>query len=128
MFEMRKNIKEKAMLLKKQLPAIYLALKRKDTPVLAKIFALVTVVYALSPIDVIPDFLPVLGYLDDVVILPLLATITIKLIPDSILTECQKEAENLWKTGKPEKWYYGVPVVAFWLLIIGTIVYKILKR
>ncbi|ADQ03892.1 protein of unknown function DUF1232 [Caldicellulosiruptor owensensis OL] len=124
---MRKNIKEKAKLLKKQIPAIFLAMKRRDTPLLAKIFALITIAYALSPIDFVPDFIPILGYLDDIIILPLLVTITIKLIPDSILNECQKEAENLWQEGKPKKWYYGIPIIIFWSLIIGAIIYKIVE-
>jgi len=124
---MRKNIKEKAKLLKKQIPAIFLAMKRRDTPLLAKIFTLITIAYALSPIDFVPDFIPILGYLDDIIILPLLVTITIKLIPDSILNECQKEAENLWQEGKPKKWYYGIPIIIFWSLIIGVIIYKIVE-
>ncbi|ADQ07917.1 protein of unknown function DUF1232 [Caldicellulosiruptor hydrothermalis 108] len=124
---MRKNIREKAKLLKKQIPAIFLAMKRRDTPLLAKIFALITIAYALSPIDFVPDFVPILGYLDDIIILPLLVTITIKLIPDSILNECQKEAENLWQEGKPKKWYYGIPIIIFWSLIIGAIIYKVVK-
>jgi len=124
---MKKNIKGKVKLLKKQIPAIFLAMKRRDTPLLAKIFALITIAYALSPIDFVPDFIPILGYLDDIIILPLLVTITIKLIPDSILNECQKEAENLWQEGKPKKWYYGIPIIIFWSLIIGVIIYKIVE-
>jgi len=122
-----KNIREKAKLLKKQIPAIFLAMKRRDTPLLAKIFALITIVYALSPIDFVPDFIPILGYLDDIIILPFLVTITIKLIPDSILNECQKETENIWQDGKPNKWYYAIPIIIFWMLIIGLIIYKVVK-
>ncbi|WAM31319.1 YkvA family protein [Caldicellulosiruptor naganoensis] len=125
---MNKNVREKAKLLKKQIPAIFLAMKRRDTPLLAKIFALITIAYALSPIDFVPDFVPILGYLDDIIILPLLVTITIKLIPDSILNECQKEAENLWQEGKPKKWYYGIPIIIFWSLIIEAIIYKVVKN
>ncbi|ACM59588.1 uncharacterized membrane protein YkvA (DUF1232 family) [Caldicellulosiruptor bescii] len=124
---MSKNIREKAKLLKKQIPAIFLAMKRRDTPLLAKIFALITIVYALSPIDFVPDFIPILGYLDDIIILPFLVTITIKLIPDSILNECQKETENIWQDGKPNKWYYAIPIIIFWMLIIGLIIYKVVK-
>lgn len=124
---MRRDIKQKAELLKKQIPAIFLAMKRQDTPLLAKIFALITIAYALSPVDFIPDFIPVLGYLDDIIILPLMVAVTIKLIPDSILNECQKEAENLWKDGKPKKWYYSIPIIIiFWCLIIAAIIYKII--
>ncbi len=73
------NIKEKVKELKSKLSALFLAYKREDTPLAAKIVAAITVVYALSPIDVIPDFIPVLGYLDDIIILPLLITLAIKL-------------------------------------------------
>ena len=64
------NLKERAQKLKTDIPAVFLALKEKRTPFLAKIIAAVVVVYALSPIDLIPDFIPVLGYLDDLIILP----------------------------------------------------------
>lgn len=121
------DIKKKAKLLKKQIPAIFLALKRKETPFIAKIFALVTIAYALSPIDFVPDFIPIFGYLDDIIILPFLVAITIKLIPDSILNECQKEAENIWQDGKQKKWYYGIPIIIFWGLIIGAIIYKVFE-
>lgn len=62
---------------KMDIPTIFLALKDMDTPITAKIFASITVVYALSPIDLVPDFIPVLGYLDDVILLPMLVTLTI---------------------------------------------------
>lgn len=64
------NLKERAQKLKTDIPAVFLALKEKRTPFLAKMIAAVVVVYALSPIDLIPDFIPVLGYLDDLIILP----------------------------------------------------------
>lgn len=66
------NLKERAKKLKKDIPTVFLCLKDKDTPVLAKIIAAITVGYALSPVDLIPDFIPVLGYLDDVILLPAL--------------------------------------------------------
>jgi len=78
------KLKEKAKQLKKDIPAVFLALKKKETPWYAKILAILTVGYALSPIDLFPDFIPVLGYLDDVIILPLMIAATIKLIPKDI--------------------------------------------
>ena len=77
---MKISPKDRARKLKSDIPAIFLALKDKETPVSAKILATITVAYALSPIDLIPDFIPVLGYLDDVLILPALSALTIKLI------------------------------------------------
>ena len=116
------NLKERAKSLKKTVPAVFLALKDKDTPVLAKILAGITVGYALSPIDLIPDFIPVLGYLDDVILLPALIALTIKLIPAAVWERNLAQAENMWQDGKPKKWYYAIPIVLIWLLILYKIV------
>ncbi len=116
------DLKARAKRLKADIPAIFLALKDKNTPLPAKIAAAVTVGYALSPIDLIPDFIPVLGYLDDLLILPALAAITIKLLPKEILEQKRREAENMWENGKPKKWYYAIPVILFWIIIILLIV------
>jgi len=116
------NLKERAKSLKKTVPAVFLALKDKDTPTLAKILAGITVGYALSPIDLIPDFIPVLGYLDDVILLPALIALTIKLIPADVWERNLEAAENMWQDGKPKKWYYAIPIVLIWLLIIYKIV------
>ena len=99
------NLKEKANALKTYILALFIAMKRKDTPIVAKIFAGITVGYALSPIDVVPDFIPVLGYLDDLIILPLLATLAIRLIPNEIMEICKAESAGMWKDGKTKKWY-----------------------
>ena len=116
------NIKERAKKLKTDVPAVFLALKKKETPIIAKVFAALTVAYALSSIDLIPDFIPVLGYLDDLLILPGLVAITVKLIPGNVFEECRIEAAGLWDGGKPKKWYYAIPIALIWLLIIGVII------
>lgn len=90
---------------------------------IAKIIAGVTVGYALSPIDLIPDFIPVLGYLDDVILLPALVTLTIKLIPEEVWTRSKRNAEGLWKDGKPKKWYYSIPIIIVW----GVLLFAIIK-
>ena len=120
------SLKERANRLKADIPAVYLALKDKETPVVAKILAGITVGYALSPIDLIPDFVPILGYLDDVIILPALVALTLKCIPAEVWNRSRKAAEGMWKDGKPVKWYYAIPIVLIWLLIIGLIVKAIL--
>ena len=112
------EIIEKAKDMMAKVPVLFLAIKDKQTPVLAKIIALLAVSYALSPVDLVPDFIPVLGTLDDLLIVPLLAAWAIKLIPPGVWQECTKQAENLWENGKPKKWYYALPVAAFWLLIL----------
>jgi uncharacterized membrane protein YkvA (DUF1232 family) len=116
------TLKDRANKLKRDVPAVFLALKDKQTPFLAKALALVTIAYALSPIDFIPDFIPVLGYLDDVILLPSLIAVTIKLIPNEVWLRCQADSENMWKNGKPKRWYYAIPVVIVWLIIIWLIV------
>lgn len=110
------NLKQKANELKKKTTVVFLALKKKETPIYAKIIAAVTIGYALSPIDLIPDFIPVLGYLDDLVILPALISLCIKLIPKDIMEVCKEEANDIWSNGKPKKWYYAIPIIFIWLL------------
>ena len=119
------KIKEKVKELKFNLSALYIAYKRKDVSILAKITIIMAVGYALSPIDLIPDFIPIIGYLDDLLIVPLLIIISIKLIPKEIMDECREQAKDLWKDGKPKKWYYAIPIIIIWLLIIFIIVKNI---
>ena len=116
------KLKEKAKQLKTDIPAVFLALKDKQTPWYAKVFAALTVAYALSPIDFIPDFIPVLGYLDDLIILPLLVALTVKCIPCDVFAQYRAQAEGMWADGKPKKWYYALPIVVLWALILFLIV------
>ena len=120
------NLKERAAKLKTDLPALFLALKDRETPVLAKVFARITVAYALSPVDLIPDFIPVLGYLDDVILLPTLIVITVKLIPAPVFERCIAQSEGIWKDGKPKKWVYAIPIVLIWLVIIALLLKAII--
>jgi len=115
------DLKKRATQLKNDIPAVFLSLKSKDTPLVAKILVGVTIAYALSPIDLIPDFIPVLGYLDDVIILPVLIALTIRLIPEKTLEQCRKESEGLWKNGKPKRWYFAIPIILIWLLLIWLV-------
>lgn len=103
-------------------PAVYLSLKDKRTPKSAKVVAALIVVYALSPIDLIPDFIPVLGYLDDAIIIPALVVLFIKLIPKELLLENREKAKDIWKEGKPKRWFFAIPFVLIWLLILWLIV------
>lgn len=117
------KLKDRAKKLKTDIPAVFLALKEKGTPWYAKVIAMVVVVYALSPIDLIPDFIPVLGYLDDVIILPALIAWCIKCIPREVLADCRMRAEGLWSEGKPQKWYYAIPFVVIWAVVIALSVF-----
>ncbi len=119
---MKDKLKERAKQLKTDVPAVFLALKDKRTPWYAKIIAAIVVVYALSPIDLIPDFIPVLGYLDDLVILPALITWCVRCIPKDVFDECRNRAVGLWGSGKPKAWYYAIPFVLIWVAVIALIV------
>ncbi|MDD6319537.1 MAG: YkvA family protein [Oscillospiraceae bacterium] len=116
------NLKQRAARLKADIPAVFLSLKDSETPWYAKVLAAVTVAYALSPIDLIPDFVPVLGYLDDVILLPALVALTVKCIPKAVWERSRASAQGLWQDGKPKKWYYAIPIVLFWLLILWLVV------
>jgi uncharacterized membrane protein YkvA (DUF1232 family) len=115
------NLKERAKKLKTDVPALLIAMKSKDTPIVAKVLAGVAIAYALSPIDLIPDFIPVLGYLDDLIILPALIALTIRLIPDDVFARCREQAEGMWQDGKPKKWYFAIPIALVWLFVIWLV-------
>ena len=116
------QLKQKVKQLKTDIPAVFLALKDKNTPWYAKLIAALTVAYALSPIDFIPDFIPVLGYLDDLIILPSLVALTISFIPKDVFEGYRKQVQDMWQDGKPKKWYYAVPIILIWMLIIALII------
>ena len=116
------GLKDRARQLKTDIPALFLSLKSGDTPARAKILAGITVAYALSPIDLIPDFIPVLGYLDDLIILPALIALTVKLIPNDVFEVCRKQAEGMRREGKPKKWYYAIPILMLWMLVLWLII------
>jgi uncharacterized membrane protein YkvA (DUF1232 family) len=107
---------------------LYIAYRRNDVPIIARIIILIAIIYALSPIDLIPDFIPVLGYLDDLIILPVLIYVSIKIIPKKILEECKEEARILKMDGKSRKWYYGIPVIIIWIIIGVIIIKNILEK
>ena len=121
------DLKARAKQLKTDIPAVFLALKKRETPWTAKVLAALTIAYALSPIDLIPDFIPVLGYLDDLIILPAMVALTVRLIPAEVMAACRAEAEGMWQNGKPKRWYYALPIVAVWLLVVFLIVRAVVK-
>lgn len=116
------NLKDKAKRLKEDVPAVYIALTDRQTPLYAKAAAGLTVAYALSPIDLIPDFIPILGYVDDILILPLLVWLTVRLIPEQVWKKSKEKASGIWRNGKPKRWYFAIPIVLFWLVVVGSII------
>ena len=123
---MFQKLAARARKLKTDVPALFLCMKDRETPVIAKILAGLTIAYALSPIDLIPDFIPVLGYLDDIILLPAMGALTIRLIPPAGFERCRIKAEGLWADGKPRKWYFAIPIALFWCVILFLILRKFL--
>jgi len=119
------NLKEQARKLKSNINLLIKAFKHPKTPWYAKIIIFLTVAYAFSPIDLIPDFIPILGYLDDLLIVPAGISLSIKLIPKEVIDECKEiqEAEgNMKKSGV----LAAIVIAAFWLWII-TLILKALQ-
>ncbi|WP_317932730.1 YkvA family protein [Halioxenophilus sp. WMMB6] len=114
------TLKRWARQLKAYTYALYLVSKHPEVPWPTKLFIALIVAYALSPIDLIPDFIPVLGYLDDLLLLPLAIWLAIKLIPHEVWQECVVEAEATL-AALPTSRVAGLVVVAIWLLILLAI-------
>ena len=104
--------------LKRAIRVLYLAARHPLTPWYAKLLAAVVVAYALSPIDLIPDPVPVLGYLDDLVLLPLGLWLTIRLIPPQVWSECEARVSSTPDLALPHSRTAAVMIVALWLVAI----------
>jgi uncharacterized membrane protein YkvA (DUF1232 family) len=102
--------------LKVETYAVYLAYKDPRTPWYARIFAACLVGYAFSPIDLIPDPIPVLGYLDDLVLVPVGVALALKMIPQAVLGECREKAQAAMSQGKPTNWT-AAGIITIWLLL-----------
>jgi uncharacterized membrane protein YkvA (DUF1232 family) len=111
------ELKQRARHLKTESVALYLAARDPRTPWYAKLLVAGLVAYAFSPIDLIPDFVPVLGYLDDLILIPLGIALAIKLIPHSVLAECRTRAQETIQKGKPVSRVAGVAIVVIWLVL-----------
>ncbi len=107
--------KQKAGELKVQTYALYLAMGDARTPWYARVFAGLVAAYAFSPIDLIPDFIPVLGYLDDLVIVPLGVYLTLRLIPSQVMADCRQRAMQRLEGGDPPFRFMGVVIVVVWI-------------
>ena len=106
--------------LKVEVYALYLAYKDQRVPWYARVFAAVVVGYAFSPIDLIPDVVPVFGYLDDLILIPLGVALAIKLIPPHVLAECRQEARDA--KDRPVNRVAAVVVVVVWIAMAALAV------
>ena len=119
---MRRNWIQKARTLKADTYALYLAYFHPRTPRKARIFAALVVAYAFSPIDLIPDPIPVLGYLDDLILVPLGIYLALKMIPPDVMAECRQRAKDEIGSGKPVFRSGAVVIVLIWLLFAGLLI------
>jgi uncharacterized membrane protein YkvA (DUF1232 family) len=121
--------KKKVRQLKTETYAIYLASKDPRVPWYAKAIIIFVVVHAFSPIDLIPDFIPVLGYLDDLVIVPFGIWLAMRMIPQDVLAECRNKAQEIMDQETPFRWQAALIILAIWILgatLVILLVFRIL--
>jgi uncharacterized membrane protein YkvA (DUF1232 family) len=121
---MLEKLKAHAKALKGEIHALYLAARDPRTPWHAKAIIGCVVAYALSPIDLIPDFIPVLGYLDDLLLLPMGIYLALKLIPEEVLIDARRRAAEI-PGGLPMRWSAALFIIILWLValvVIGTMI------
>jgi uncharacterized membrane protein YkvA (DUF1232 family) len=119
--------KDRARRLRIEVHALYLAYKDPRVPWYAKAVAALVVGYALSPIDLIPDFIPVLGYLDDLVLVPLGIALVLKMMPKPVLDECRETAEKFADQDGPKNWVAAAVISAVWLLCVAWVIVTLLR-
>ena len=112
------KLKQRARQLKLESQVLMLAYKDKRTPLAAKILIGLTVGYLLSPVDLIPDFIPVLGLLDDLIIVPLLISLSVRLIPEIVLIEARQKIKDNLPKQKKNNWIFGIVIIIIWLTIL----------
>jgi uncharacterized membrane protein YkvA (DUF1232 family) len=113
------QVKQWARALKRDVHAIWLAARHPRTPRGAKLLALAVAAYALSPIDLIPDFIPVLGYLDDLLVVPLGILVVTRMLPADVLAECRAAAEAAGR--RPRSLAGAAAIVLLWLAAVGLL-------
>jgi uncharacterized membrane protein YkvA (DUF1232 family) len=119
--------KERVRALKKETFTLYLACRHPRVPWYAKALALLVVGYALSPIDLIPDFIPVLGYLDDLILVPLGIMLVIRMIPEEVLAECRRQSEEIVGRATRVAKIAAAVIVAIWILTAALVVRLVIR-
>src|SRR5687768_1442680 len=121
------NWKQRARQLKREVYALYLAYQDPRVPWYARLFAACVVGYAFSPIDLIPDPIPILGYLDDLILVPLGIALAIRMIPADVLAECRAKAQAADGEKRPTNWLAAGVIIAIWLALAGLAVVLVAK-
>jgi len=121
-------LKKRSTELKTETYALFLAYRDPRTPWYAKVFAGIVIAYAFSPIDLIPDFIPVLGYLDDLILVPLGISLALKMIPSEVRVESREKAREFNRSGNPVNWFAGFIITLIWILIAFTGIHWVIQR
>ena len=111
-------LKDRARKLKAEVTALYYAARHPHTPWYAKLFIVAIVAYALSPIDLIPDFIPVIGFLDEIVLLPFAIVLAVKMVPAAVMDECRARAAGGRLTGTREGRIGAAVILLLWITLI----------
>ena len=114
--------------LEREVHAVYLAWRHPRTPWYAKLAAAAVAVYAFSPIDLIPDFIPVLGYLDDLILLPLGVYLVLKLVPQEVMAECRTRAEREAGQENPALKAGSLLILLLWVVGAATVAWLLWQR
>jgi uncharacterized membrane protein YkvA (DUF1232 family) len=120
------KLKERIGHLKSETLALYLAARHPGTPWYARVFVAGVVAYAFSPIDLIPDFIPILGYLDDLILVPLGIAIAIRMIPPKILAECRDRAQVMMTDGRPTSRAAAIVIIGIWILVAALLAFWVI--
>ena len=116
--------KQQAKQLKVEVYALYLAYQDPRVPWIARVFVACVVGYAFSPIDLIPDFIPIIGYLDDLILIPLGIKLALSMIPENVMNESREKAREALRQGKPVSWAAMIVIILIWIsLAVLTIAF-----
>jgi uncharacterized membrane protein YkvA (DUF1232 family) len=125
---MLKKFKSKAKQLKKQVIIVYLAYRHEAVKWYVKAFLLLLLVYSISPIDLIPDFIPIFGLLDELILIPLGIIIAMKIIPPNIWEECREKAEKGVSINNKYKKTGAALIVLIWIIVLSLVIKELFLK
>ena len=118
------SLKQRAKNLRRETVAVYFTSRDPRTPWYARVLAVVIAVYAFSPIDLIPDFIPVFGYLDDLILIPAGIALTLRLIPAAVMQDARLKADD--SIAKPSTWWMTLLIILVWVGVLALVVWLLL--
>ena len=121
------GLRQRARRLKAEVYALYLAYRDPRVPWYTRLFAAGVVAYAFSPIDLIPDFIPVIGFLDDLILVPLGILLALRMIPPAVMAECRQRAAETLREGRPTNWFAAGVIIAIWIVLAALATALVLR-